>query len=83
MKLKIKLKKVQTKNKQDQLNLDMLKEENIRSRFNVAIQNKIDVLNVEEREQAPDSTGTVQRKWEYVKNALHRTARDSTEKKYN
>ena len=61
MKLKIKLKKVQTKKRQGQLNLDMLKEENIRSRFNVSIQNKF-VLNVEEQEQAPDSTDTVQRK---------------------
>ena len=61
MKLKIKLKKVQTKKRQGQLSLDMLKEENIRSRFNVAIQNKFEVLNVEEQEQAPDSTDTVQR----------------------
>ena len=76
MKLKIKLTKVQTKRRQGQLNLDMLKEENIRSRFNVAIQNKFDVLNVEEQEQAPDSTDTVQGKWDYVKNALHRTAQE-------
>ena len=75
MKLKIKLKKVQTKKRQGQLNLDMLKEEN-RSRFNVAIQNKFDALNVEEQEQAPDSVDTVQRKWDYVKNALHRTAQE-------
>ena len=76
MKLKIKLKKVQTKKRQGQLNLDMLKEENIRSRFNFAIQNKFDVLNVEEQEQVPDSTDTVQRKWDYVKNALYRTAQE-------
>ena len=48
MKLKIKHKKVHTKKRQDQLNLDMLKEESIRSKFNVAVQNKFDILNAEE-----------------------------------
>ena len=59
----------------------MLKEENVRSWFNVAIQNKFDVLNVEEQEQAPYSTDTVQRKWEYVKNALYRTAKEILSRK--
>ena len=52
----------------------MLKEESIRSKFNVTVQNKFDVLNVEEQKQVPDTKDTVQRKWENVKSALQRTA---------
>ena len=64
---KIKLKKVHTNKKQDHLNLDMLKEESIRSKFNAAVQNKVDVFNVDRQEQAPDSNDTVQRKWDNAK----------------
>ena len=52
----------------------MLKEKSIRSKFNVAVQNKFDILNVEEQEQVPDGKYTVQRKWDSVKNTLQRTA---------
>ena len=61
MKLMIKLKKVQSKKKQDQLNLDMLKEESIRSTLDVAVQNIFDDLSVEEQEEVPDSKDAVQR----------------------
>ena len=37
----------------------MLKEESNRSKFNVLVQNKFDVLNVEEQKQVADSKDTV------------------------
>ena len=54
----------------------MLEEGSIRSKFNVAFQNKFDVRNLEEQEQVPDSIDIIQRKWDNVKNALQRTAQE-------
>ena len=59
------------------MNLDMLRVESIRNQFNVAVKNKIELLNLEKQEQQSDSGNICRKKWDSVKKGiLQKSARE-------
>ena len=68
IKLKVKLKKMQNTQGRAHLNLDLLRESNYNSRYNIEIRNQYDILEQEECEQSPtDENEYVEMEWAKLK----------------
>ena len=71
IKLKVKLKKMQKTQGRAHLNLDLLRESNYKSRYNIEIRNQYDILEQEECEQSPtDENEYIEMEWVKIKNTI-------------
>ena len=84
IKLKVKLKKVQKTQGREHLNLDLLRENNYRSRYNIEIRNQYDILEQVECEQSPtDQKEYVAMEWAKTKNTIQNAMKITLPNKEN
>ena len=81
-KLNIRLKKTEKKKIKDQLDLEMLKQENIQQKYAVEVVNRFNMLSNEEIEQNEDSDEVmIDKKWSYFKESIHKATKECVKKK--
>lgn len=77
MKVNIKLKKIKKHQKWDQLDLNLLRQEEYKTKFNLEIRNKYDILCAEEDVKEQQQTeNTEQRKWKIFKECIHESTKE-------
>ena len=80
-KINIKLKAIKKRRIEQQLDLNMLKNEEIKSRYAVEVSNVYDALNVEEGGQAETVEEVVNRKFQMFKESIHTASKNILPKK--
>ena len=84
IKLKVKLKNMQKAQGREHLNLDLLKEDSYKSKYNIEKRNQYDILEQGECEQSPtDQNEYVEMEWVNIKNAIQNAMKITLPKKEN
>ena len=80
-KMNFRLKKIEKRKIKEQYNLDMLKQENIQSKYAVEVRNRFTALLCEETAQSDDrDESRVEKKWNCFKESVHEATKECTEK---
>ena len=80
--LKVKLKQLKKAKSREQLDLDLLKEYNVKSRYNVEVRNRFESLASEETPQQPEPEH-IEQKWSNIKQSINQALTSSLPKRTN
>ena len=68
-KMKVKLKQMKKTKAREQIDLDLLKQQEYKDRYNIEVRNKYELLNTEETPQQPEPE-FIENKWKSTKTCL-------------
>ena len=80
--MKVKLKQMKKTKAREQIDLDLLKQQDYKDRYNIEVRNKYELLNTEETLQQPELE-FIENKWKSTKTCLTEALKSSLQKKTN